>query len=424
MKVLVLSTIYPRPSQTASGIFVHRQTRALADLGVECQVLQPIDWAPPAPMHLARAEWRRAASAMADTYSEYEGIPIHHPRVVFPIPSRYFPGDAWERMGNAVARYVARRRDLRSSDLLFAHFLCHEGYAGVVARRQLGIPLVAIARGDDVHAWPVRWPDRVDKLRAVFREADGLLACSAGLARDAAAWDADGLGRQIDVVYDGIDTEQFCPPPDAEAKRAYRAEVGLPAEGKFLLCVATPIAPKGWIDLLDAFARANAVSPGWTLVGVGVPRGSGDLDIASEARARGIGDCVRWLGTVPAASMARLYGAVDAFALPSHNEGLSCSVLEAMASGLPVVATDVGGHAEIVEAGLDGHLVDARDAEGLLRALLDVMQSAEARARLGAAARERALALGDYRRNAKRLVACFESVLASNGRPAVDYALS
>lgn len=423
MRVLVLSTCYPRPANTGNGIFVHRQTRALADLGAECHVLQPIPWAPPAPLHRLRAPWKLAAADMADTHAEYEGIPIHHPRIFFPFPSRFFPGDSWERMGQAVAQYIGRHEYLRSFDLLFAHFLCHEGYVGVVARRVLGMPLVAIARGDDVHAWPRRWPDRIEKLRAVFREADGLLACSAGLARDAAAWDTDGAGRTVDVVYDGVDTERFHPPRDAAAKRSFREAVGLPVEGNYLLCVATPIAAKGWLDLLDGFAEANAHVPGWTLVGVGIHRGADDLHIIAEARRRGLGESVLWLGTLPAQAMPDLYRAVDAFALPSHNEGLSGAVLEAMATGLPVVVTDVGGHAEIVATGENGYLLAPHDHEALVHGLIGTMASADERSRLGYAGRERALSMGDERHNAKKLAAYFEDVVASR-RPHAGVAIT
>jgi glycosyltransferase involved in cell wall biosynthesis len=416
VKVLVLSTLYPRPSQTASGIFVHRQTRALADLGVDCHVIQPVTWAPPAPTHRLRAGWRWAHEDAADTHSEFEGIPIHHPRVFFPMPSRMFPGDTWERTGTAVARYVARDRRLRSADVLFAHFLCHEGYSGVIARRMLNIPLVAIARGDDVHAWPVRWPDRVGKLRTVLCEADGLLACSAGLARDAAAWASGKCVRPVDVIYDGIDTAMFRPAASTSAKRDARALVGLPQEGKVLLCVATPIVEKGWLDLLDALAALGEAAADWRVVGIGLARGIGDLDIVAEARARGLATAVHWLGPLPAELMPEVYRAADAFVLPSHNEGLSCSVLEAMAAGLPVLATDVGGHAEILETGRNGYLIPPRDSHALVSALRDLLSSPEARARLGAAAREKAVEIGDYRANATQLVEYFERVVSARKR--------
>lgn len=318
---------------------------------------------------------------------------IRHPK-----PSRFFPGDFWERVGRGVAQYIRRTAELRSADLLYAHFLCHEGYAGWIAKKQLGLPLAAIARGDDVHAWPERWPDRTIKLATVLAGADALFACSGGLARDAEHWAVDGLSRPIEVIYNGIDTDRFSPGPRAA-----------PAAEKILLSVATPIEAKGWLELLDAFA---AVAPaGWRLVGTGAPRGHGDLDLTAEAAQRGIGERFTWLGLVPPERMPDLYRSADAFALASHNEGLSNALLEAMACGLPVLATDVGGHAEIVHDRVNGRLVPPRSPRELAAALRELLA---APADWGRAARERALALGSPRQNAAKLLVHLQKLCAAS----------
>ncbi|MEW6210184.1 MAG: glycosyltransferase [Acidobacteriota bacterium] len=408
-----MSTCYPRRKFPNHGIFVHRQARALADLGVECHVLQPVEWSPPAPFHRLRAGWKMYRSQQEDLLDEVEGIRVHHPPVYLPVPSRFFPGDYWERMGRGVARYIRRHRQLRSADLLYAHFLCHEGYAGLIAARELKMPLVAIALGDDVHAWPERWPDRKPKLASVLREADGLLACSRGLARDAQAWATEGLSTPVEVVYMGIDTETFSPAESMEDKTEARRLLGLPEERRLLLCVATTIEAKGWLDLLDAFAALGDDRDGWDIVMVGSPRGSKDLNLVAEAEARGLGDCSHWLGCLPPVKMPDLYLAVDAFVLASHNEGLSNSVMEAMSTGLPVVATDVGGHSEIIDDGLNGWLVPPRDVPSLTEALREALTDAQKSAWMGEAARERAIRIGDYNKNAQLLLPYFEKVLAA-----------
>jgi glycosyltransferase involved in cell wall biosynthesis len=406
MKILVLSTCYPRRSAPHHGIFIHRQIRSLVELGVECHVLQPADWSPPAPLHKLYAGWRHGHDERRDMLDEVDGVPVYHPRTFLPVPSRLFPGDYWTRVGQGVARYVKRRKGLRAADAIYAHFLCHEGYAGLVASRELNIPLVAIARGDDVHLWPERWPDRKPKLAAVLREARGLLACSKGLARDAEKWATDGLSCPIEVVYNGIKTDVFTPVASGAAKLAARRQFGLPEDARFLLCVATPVVEKGWLDLLDALAALDL--PDWRLVMAGAPRGNGDLDLQDEAKRRGLR--AHWLGLVNAAQMPALYQAADAYALASHNEGLSNSVLEAMASGLPVVATDVGGHTEIINDGLNGRLVPPRNVEKLTNALRDIMLNPTLAATWGQAARLRALRVGHPHENAKKLKSYLEQV--------------
>ena len=410
MKVLVLSTCYPRRSQPYNGIFIHRQTRALADLGIQCHVLQPVDWSPPAPIHLVDRVWQYDRLERKDMLDEVEGIPVHHPSVYHARPSRFFPGDYWERVGRSVSRYLERRPELRSADLLYAHFLCHEGYAGLIASRRLRIPLVAIARGDDVHGWPARWPDRKPKLAAVLKEADGLLACSRGLARDAQQWATEGLARPFEVVYNGIDTDRFSPAKSAEQKRAARRSLGLPEEKKLLLSVATPIVAKGCLDLLDAFARIGKKVAGWDLVMAGSAHVDG-LNLLNEAKARGLGSSVHWLGCLPPETMPDLYRAVDAFVSASHNEGLSNSMMEAMATALAVVVTDVGGHAEVVDDGINGQLVPARDVDKLAAALEIILADRERSAELGQAARRRALQIGSPSTNAAHLLSYFREVL-------------
>ncbi len=411
MKVLILSTCYPRRKFPNHGIFVHRQAQALVDLGVECEVLQPVEWSPPAPLYRLRAGWKMYRAQQDDLLDEVEGIRVHHPPIYLPVPSRFFPGDYWERMGRGVARYIRRHRQLRSADLLYAHFLCHEGYAGLIAARELKMPLVAIALGDDVHAWPERWPDRKLKLASVLSEANGLLACSHGLARDAEAWATEGLSTPVEVVYMGIDTETFSPADSMEDKLRARRLLGLPQERKLLLCVATTIAAKGWLDLLDAFAALGDDGAGWDVVMVGSPRTGNDLNLVDEAEARGLGNRSHWLGCLPPRNMPDLYLAVDAFVLASHNEGLSNSVMEAMSAGLPVVATDVGGHSEIIDDGSNGWLVPPRDVPSLTEALREALTDAQKAARMGKAARERAIKIGGYGSNAQLLLQYFEKTL-------------
>lgn len=398
MKILLLSTCYPTRSRPDYGIFIHRQARALRELGAECHVLQPVNASPPAPFHRLHPGWEEGHRQRADALAACEGVPIHHPVIRHPKPSRFFPGDYWERVGRGVARYVRKRPELRSADLLYAHFLCHEGYAGWIVKQELGLPLAAIARGDDIHAWPERWTDRAAKLATVLAGADALFACSRGLARDAERWAANGLAKPFEVVYNGIETDRFSPGPRTT-----------PAAEKTLLSVATPIAAKGWLELLDAFAAV--ATTGWRLVGTGAPRGNGDLDLAAEAAQRGIGGRFTWLGLVPPERMPDLYRGADAFALASHNEGLSNALLEAMACGLPVLATGVGGHAELVEDGRNGRLVPPRSPQELAAALRELLA---APADWGRRARERALALGSPRQNAEKLLVHLQQLCAAS----------
>lgn len=170
---------------------------------------------------------------------------------------------------------------------------------------------------------------------------------------------------------------------------------------------------KGIFDLLEAFARAQAVHPDMRLV-VG---GNGEIEAATRhARDLGLADRVRFEGWVGPADKAALLDAADIYVLPSHNEGLPMSVLEAMAHGLPVVTTDVGGLPELVTDGVHGRMVRPGDIAALTAAILDLARDPEARRRMGDAGRARVQ--GGYSRDAvlPRLAELYAHAAPARGR--------
>lgn len=143
---------------------------------------------------------------------------------------------------------------------------------------------------------------------------------------------------------------------------------------------------KGLFDLLEAFARARDLHPGMRLV-VG---GNGETEAAArQARELGLEDAVGFEGWVGPAEKAGLLDAADVYVLPSYNEGLPMSVLEAMAYGLPVITTDVGGLPELVADGVHGRMIRPGDVAALTAAILELARDPGARRRMGRAGRLR-----------------------------------
>jgi glycosyltransferase involved in cell wall biosynthesis len=139
-------------------------------------------------------------------------------------------------------------------------------------------------------------------------------------------------------------------------------------------------------ELLDALAKANGRMPPYVLrIGGGVERDC--TDYAAKLRARANGAPVEWMGEV--GDPGPFLRALDVFALIAEPAGCPNASLEAMSAGLPVVATDVGGMAEQIVEGVTGHVVPAGDTDALADALVRLAHDAAARARLGAAGRER-----------------------------------
>jgi glycosyltransferase involved in cell wall biosynthesis len=143
---------------------------------------------------------------------------------------------------------------------------------------------------------------------------------------------------------------------------------------------------KGIYDLLAAFARARKQNLTLKLV-VG---GNGEIEEARRlARQLDVEDGVTFLGWIDEATRRDMLTLADIFVLPSYNEGLPMSVLEAMAFGLPVIATPVGGIPELITDGHDGRIIAPGDVVALERELLDLANSPELRHALGTAGHKR-----------------------------------
>lgn len=401
MRLLVVSHNYPRRSATGAGLFIHRLNRGLQALGVEVHVLQLTDWAPPWPVATLDRSWREAHALRRDMLPELDGIPIHHPATWHPRPSRFFPGDPWDRQVEALVRYVKRRPALARCDAVMGHFMVPDGYHAVRLAEAIGVPSAAMAWGDDVHAWPEERPAWRARLETTLRGLDLRVACSARLARDGASWIAEP--SVWEVVYAGTDLTTFRPPSGDEYARgrAHPAFRDVPAGARVALMIAQPVVAKGYLEMLEAWQAVASRHADWHLVMVG--SNWGNVDVAAEVARRGLAGRASWAGAHPAADIPVLLRSSDAFVLPSHNEGLSLSMLEAMATALPVVVTEVGGHAEVVVDGESGWLVPAKDV-GALAGALDALVSDDAergrRARAGRAAVER---VGSPEDNARRL---------------------
>jgi glycosyltransferase involved in cell wall biosynthesis len=163
---------------------------------------------------------------------------------------------------------------------------------------------------------------------------------------------------------------------------------------------------KGHDMLLAAFAEVVRELPDASLVLVG--DGALSDGLAAQARTLGIASSVRFEGTVP--EVWPLLAQADVFALASRYEPLGLAALEAMAAGLPVVATGVGGLRDLVEPGVTGELVDPDDARGLAERLVALLRAPSTLAAMGAAGRERAAAHGADRM-AEQYLGLYEELL-------------
>ncbi len=355
LRVLVFSTLYPSSARPGFGLFVETRLRELLASGqVQARVVAPVPWFYSTdPRHGDRA--RMAATPRAE---QRHGIEVLHPRYALP-----------PRIGQNIAPFVlalgalpAVRRLQREGfdfDLVDAHFYYPDGVAAALLARWLGKPLVITARGSDLNVF-----GRDAIPRALMRWAAGVASASVGVCQALVdvlrGWGVDAASLR--VIRNGVDTGRFRPLPTAEA----RSRLGIEGD-PLLVSVGNLVEVKGHDLTLEALACLVPRWPGVRLCLVG----DGPLRQSLQARAAalGVADRVHFAGAVPNDQLAPWYSAADLMVLASRSEGWANVLLESMACGTPVVATAVGGSAEVITDARVGRLVPSLDPAALADAI-------------------------------------------------------
>jgi glycosyltransferase involved in cell wall biosynthesis len=230
--------------------------------------------------------------------------------------------------------------------------------------------------------------------RALARRTDQILAVSESVRRELLAL---GIGRpeQVSVVPLGLELERFARAP--EHRGELRRELGVEADTPLIGIVARLVPIKAHEVFLAAAVRIAERVPRCRFVVVG--DGERRRELVDLARRSGLGERIHFLGW--RADLERIHADLDVAVISSRNEGSPVALIEAMASGLPVVATAVGGVPDLVVDGENGRLVAVDDAAALAAAAVALLAEPERRRALGAAGRARVLS----RHGAERLVA-------------------
>ncbi len=279
----------------------------------------------------------------------------------------------------SVSRRLAREFTSRKIEVVHAHQYTPFFYSAFAKFFARPVPKLILTEHGR------HYPDVVSPKRRAFnrlildRCADEVNACIGFSAR--ALSRIDGFrGNRIRVIENGIVVDDYGPAVDREA---LRLRLGLDPTKRYLIHVARHHPVKDQAMLLRGFALANVPNLELLMVGDGPLRS----ELEALTRELRIADRVQFLGI--RRDVAELLSAADAFALTSVSEAASLTLLEAMATGLPVIVTAVGGNPEIVRDGVDGLHVPRGDATASAAAIAKLFGEPGLIARLGATARER-----------------------------------
>jgi glycosyltransferase involved in cell wall biosynthesis len=349
MNILSFTTLYPNAAQPVHGVFVENRLRRLVETGkVSLTVVAPVPWFP----FSSKAFGNYAVYSKVPAHEVRHGIEIFHPRYrVIPKVGMNVAPALLYRGTRALVRRLAKER---GAQLLDAHYFYPDGVAAAKLAAEMGLPLTVTARGTDLNLIPeFEVPRR--QIQQAAKAADALITVCDALRKPLLDMGIDS--GKITTLRNGVDLDLFRPLDRMAARNRWGAE------GRTIVSVGGLIERKGHHLVIEALKSL----PGASLL----IAGEGEEHAALERRIAGLGltGRARLVGQVAHESLPSLYNAADALVLASSREGWANVLLEAMACGTPVAATDVWGTAEVVQAPEAGVLVQERSAAGIAAGL-------------------------------------------------------
>ena len=349
MKIAVLTSLYPSPARPREGIFAEERWLRMAARGHEVRIVRPVPWW---PFPLGPREYRELRTE--PQHESRAGLEIVRPRYL------HWPGAA---RGNARRFAAAGCRALEAGatpDVVIADYAWPAAQA-VYGCKARGWPFVVHGRGSDVLQVAGEAGLRAE-LAAAVQTAGHWCAVSAQLVQ---TLDELGSARQGHLTANGVDGRLFHPLDQADARR----HIGLSLPGRIALVVGHWIERKDPLLALEAAALVpRAELEQIVLIG----RGPLEADLRARSARPDLQGRVRFMAECAPAQLAQWYNAADVLLLTSRREGRPNVVLEALACGLPVVATEAGGTAELLGHAARG-LVQQRTPQAVADALRAVL---------------------------------------------------
>ncbi len=324
-------------------------------------VIAPVPYAPP-------VRWVHGwyTQSRIPREESIDGIKVLHPRFVVIPRLDWFSG-----LGYFLGILPVLRRARKQNGQLVIHVHCaYPDSVGVaLAARALGLPYVVTAHGSDINVYAGRLGLRA-QIRWALRGAIGVIAVSHDLETKIRDLLSGSKTRVTCIPCAGYDPKLFLLHQSQEVRQ--RVDTGM--KGRRIVFVGKLVPIKGVDILIGAWARlhqtkAVAETDQLIIIGDGKCRKTLEHQVSSA----GIERHVRFLGTIPHPEVSRWLAAADALCLTSYNEGTPNVVVEALASGVPVVATRVGGVPEIVTDGVNGTLTESGDPEAFASAIRDTL---------------------------------------------------
>ena len=355
-KLLVFSSLFPSNKRPNAGVFIRERMFRVAQQ-IPVVVVSPVPWF---PFQGLIRYWRPHFRPQPSRYEEQQGIQVYFPRF-FSIPGLLKSYDGFfMALGSLPTLFKLRKQ----FNIIDAHFAYPDGYAATLLGHWLKMPVTITLRGTEV---PLsKMPERKARMLTALKNATRVFSVSDSLKQLVVSLGA--VSDKIRVIGNGIDVIKFYP----LAKTVARAELAIPKNAKVLVSVGALVDRKGFHRVIEILPTLAAKYPEliYLIVGGDSPEGYIRERLEQQVKTLGLEKNVRFLGAYPSEQLKLPLSAADLFVLATANEGWANVFLEAMACGLPVITTEVGGNIEVVNAPELGTVVPFGDSAALLAALL------------------------------------------------------
>lgn len=363
LRLIVLSSLFPSAETPNAGLFIRERMFRLAGQ-VPMTVVAPVAWS---PMDWLIRRFRPGYRPQPVRHEVMDSIVVLRPRFLS------VPG-LMKRLDGLLMAWccystVRRLRQSFAPTLIDGHFLYPDGFAAVWLGARLGIPVTVNIRGSKDQRLigsscesPMRW---------TLKRAAGILAVSDQLVRDVAC-PLGVLPGKVSVIGNGIDLDKFQPRDRLSARRRLQ----LAPDARVLIGVGNLIELKGFQRVIPLLPRLRERFPAlqYLIVGSSAQQESLLPSLKRLAETHGVADVVRFCGPQPQTELAWFYSAADLFVLATAYEGWANVLLEALACGLPVVTTQVGGNPQVIASPEVGTLVDFWAPEAFSRAVAAALE--------------------------------------------------
>ena len=359
-QILVLSSLFPSSARPKAGLFV-RERMFRVNSNLPLLVVSPVPWFP--GQGLIRF-FKKDYRPMPAPFQVQQGVRVFFPKfLALPYFFRHYDASMMARS----CHRLIKQHKLDNVQLIDSHFAYPDGLAATLLGQKLAKPVTITMRGTEVrHA---QTPLLRARLVQALTSASRVFSVSSSLKQLAV-----GLGitpDKIEVVGNGVDSKKFYPLD----RQLMRQQLNIDEDAQVLITVGGLVERKGFHRVIECLPELVKKHPKlcYLIVGGANPEGNFEPQIRELVSRLKLENHVCFVGERSPDQLKQVLSAADAFVLASSNEGWANVILEAMACGIPVVASDVGGNAEVICQETLGMIVPFGDQSALQRALDDAL---------------------------------------------------